>query len=48
MVDLEARFKDTPDRKDYFFYDHFHPSLKGAEFIAQGLQRHGAQNGFSR
>lgn len=37
LVDLEARFQSVPNKAEYFFDDHYHPSLKGAQFIAEAL-----------
>lgn len=37
LVDLEQRFEPVPNKADYFFEDHYHPSAKGAQFIAEAL-----------
>ena len=37
LVDLEERFQSVPNKSEYFFDDHYHPSVKGAQFIAEAL-----------
>ncbi len=37
LVDLERQFDSVPEKEKYFFSDHYHPSLQGAEFIAREL-----------
>jgi len=34
LIDLEKRFQPVPDKKAYFFEDHYHPSQRGAQYIA--------------
>lgn len=37
LVDLEEDFKKMSHEEDYFFGDHYHPSQKGADFIARNI-----------
>ncbi len=37
LVDLEERFRNVPNKEEYFFDDKYHPSIKGAQFIAEQL-----------
>ena len=34
LIDVAAAFAPVADKASYFFADHYHPSPKGAEFIA--------------
>jgi lysophospholipase L1-like esterase len=34
LIDLEAAFQPLPDKPSYFFADRYHPSRRGAAFIA--------------
>ncbi|HEY2386211.1 MAG TPA: GDSL-type esterase/lipase family protein [Candidatus Binatia bacterium] len=40
LIDLAAAFESLPDKASYFFTDHYHPSPKGAEFIAAFVAAH--------
>lgn len=37
LIDLENLFSNTPQKEQYFFKDHYHPTKKGANFIAEKL-----------
>ena len=41
LFDLEKQFAAVPNKKDYFFRDHYHPNRLGGDFIsvkvAEGL-----------
>ena len=40
LIDVAAAFDPLPDKASYFFADHYHPNLKGAEFIAAFVAAH--------
>jgi lysophospholipase L1-like esterase len=40
LIDLAAAFEPLPDKASYFFTDHYHPSPKGAEYIADFIAAH--------
>lgn len=37
LIDLEEQFRPLPAKAEYFCRDHYHPSRKGADFIARTL-----------
>mgnify|MGYP003693704545 CR=1 FL=1 len=39
LIDLEAALRSVPAKDDYFFADRYHPSRRGAEFIARDDRR---------
>jgi lysophospholipase L1-like esterase len=40
LIDLEREFADVPDKHGYFFEDAYHPSERGAAYIADRLASH--------
>lgn len=44
LVDLEKVFEPVPEKASYFFEDHYHPTPKGADYIAFSIAEFFAQN----
>jgi len=40
LIDLEREFASVDDKRSYFFEDAYHPSARGAEYIAERLAVH--------